>query len=89
MISTPDSTVARPSQLARLARAGAERRRWRTVGAWFVIVVALLAADATFGVGLVSHTIHGSETRADTDLREQRLPEVADEQGAGGWFRFL
>ncbi len=77
MTSTPDATARQKGALARLVRACAEHP-WRTVGVWLVIVVAVFAANASFGGKLVNNTtIPGSEAQAATDLLEERFPEVA------------
>ena len=77
MTSTPDATVRQKGALARLVRACAEHP-WRTVGVWLVILVAVFAANASFGGKLVNNTtIPGSEAQAATDLLEERFPEVA------------
>jgi RND superfamily putative drug exporter len=45
---------------------------------WLVILVAVFAANASFGGKLVNNTtIPGSEAQAATDLLEERFPEVA------------
>jgi RND superfamily putative drug exporter len=77
MTSTPDASVRKKGALTRLVRACAEHP-WRTVGVWLVILVAVFAANASFGGKLVNNTtIPGSEAQAATDLLEQRFPEVA------------
>ena len=77
MTSTSDASVRKEGALTRLVRACAEHP-WRTVGVWLVILVAVFAANASFGGKLVNNTtIPGSEAQAATDLLEERFPEVA------------
>ena len=61
--------------LARLARACA-RHRWRTVVAWVVAIVAIVAGSATVGGTLVDEfTIPNSDAQRAVDLLEERFPQ--------------
>jgi RND superfamily putative drug exporter len=63
--------------LERLVR-GCATHPWRTTGLWLAIIVAVFAANATFGGKLVNNTtIPGSEAQAATDLLKERFPAVA------------
>ena len=61
--------------LAGLARA-CSRHRWRTIGSWIVLVVAIIGGSASFGGTLVDEfTIPDSDAQRATDLLEQRFTQ--------------
>src|SRR5689334_25413328 len=84
---TTDSLEGVPMKEANGARSGGALERlvrgcathpWRTTGLWLAIIVAVFAANATFGGKLVNNTtIPGSEAQAATDLLKERFPAVA------------
>jgi RND superfamily putative drug exporter len=63
--------------LTRLVRGCAEHP-WRTLGAWLVVIVAILFSSAAFGGRLVNETsIPGSDSQHAVDLLKKQFPERA------------
>ena len=75
--SSQGHSPAPTGSLARLARAAASHP-WRTIAAWLVIIVTVIACSNMFG-GELSNTatIPGSEAQKATDLLQERFPARA------------